>query len=86
MKVTNTAGNPTIGGVRQQSSLTKMLYISMVRYRSWMSLYLSSMTKDFVLISAIVVRTNLRSSRVAGLFLRFLPRDYESIQLERENE
>ena len=57
-----------------------MLYIAMVRYRSWMSLYLSSMTKDFVLTSAIVARTNLRSSSVVGLFLRFLLKCYERIE------
>lgn len=49
----------------------------MVRYLSWTSLYLSSMTKDLLLMSAIVARTNLRSSRVLGLLLRFLARFYK---------
>lgn len=43
-------------------------------------MYLSSMTKDFVLTSAIVARMNLRSSSVVGLFLRFLFRCYQRIQ------
>lgn len=56
----------------------------MVRYRSWMSLYLSSVVKDLDLISEIVARTNLRSSRVLGLFLRFLARCYERNQVRRD--
>ena len=49
----------------------------MVRYLSCTSRYLSSMTKDLLRISAMVASTNLRSSRVLGLFFRFLFRDYK---------